>query len=136
MEFKDTIEKRYSVRGYLDKEIEEDKLEYVLECARRAPSACNRQPWHFFLVKSPEGRKALFESYPRDWFATAPLHIIVAVDRSQAWVRPEDSHNHSDIDAAIAAEHICLAAESAGLGTCWVCNFDPEKMKALLGDTP
>ena len=54
----------------------------------------------------------------------APLCIAVCVDESVSWKRKSDGHDHADIDAAIAAEHICLAAAEQGLGSCWVCNFD------------
>lgn len=68
--------------------------------------------------------------YNREWFARAPVYIVVCADKSVAWVRKSDNKNHADIDAAIATEHICLAAAEIGLGSCWVCNFDPELFKA------
>lgn len=61
------------------------------------------------------------------------MYIIACKDSSQAWVRNSfDNKNFSDIDIAIAAEHICLAASDIGLGTCWVCNFDPKLLAELL----
>ena len=109
MNFLDLVKARYSVRSYRPQAVEREKVEYLLECARLAPSAVNFQPWRFFVVASDARREALRRCYHREWFAEAPLCI---------------GHDHADIDAAIAAEHICLAAAEQGLGSCWVCNFD------------
>jgi len=132
MDFSELCNKRYSVRKFLPDMVEKEKVDYILECARLAPSACNKQPWFFFVVTSEKGKNALQEAYPRDWFNEAPLYIVVCGDHSQSWVRSEDNKDHCDIDIAIAAEHICLAAESIGLGTCWVCNYNPERLDKYL----
>lgn len=124
MDFLKLVSERYSVRKYEPRDIEKEKLDYVLECARLAPSAVNRQPWQFIVAQSEEARTALCQCYHNEWFAQAPAIIAVCVDSGAAWVRPNDGKNHADIDGSIAAEHICLAAASQGLGTCWVCNFD------------
>ncbi len=124
MKFLELVKKRYSARSYTFDTVEQEKLDYILECARFAPSAVNYQPWKFIVVKSEENRRKLSECYPRQWFANAPLYIIICVDNSVAWERQSDSKSHADIDAAIAIEHICLAAAEQGLGSCWVCNFD------------
>lgn len=133
MNFKELLQKRYSVRTYLDREVEKGKIDYVLECARLAPSACNFQPWFFYIVNSENVKEGLRRCYGREWFKTAPLYIVVCGDHSQSWKRSKtDNKDHCDIDAAIVSEHICLAAEDAGLGTCWVCNFDPDILKETL----
>lgn len=54
----------------------------------------------------------------------APLYIIIYAANDKAWIREEDGKSHADIDAAIAIEHLCLAATAVGLGSCWVCNFN------------
>ena len=127
--FLDLVKQRYSVRGYIPKVVEESKIDYILECARMAPSAVNKQPWRFIVVKSDEAKEKLRLCYSRDWFNTAPMYIIACVDSSKAWVRSIDGKNHSDVDASIAIEHICLAAADQGLGSCWVCNYDVAKCK-------
>ena len=132
MTFKELCESRYSVRGYTAEAVSPDQLAYILECARLAPSAVNRQPWHFHVVSSAEGRAALQSCYDRPWFRTAPLYIVCCIRHDQAWVRPADGKGHGDIDIAIATEHICLAAAEQGLGTCWVCNFDARRCCELL----
>lgn len=132
MNFLELAKKRRSVRSYTSQTVEDEKLHYLLECARLAPSAVNRQPWHFFVVKSEEKKHRLRQCYARDWFAQAPLYIVICADDANAWVRQADGKNHADIDAAIAIEHLCLAAADLGLGTCWVCNFDVVKCSELL----
>ena len=132
MNFLELAEKRYSVRAYDARTVEREKIEYVIECARRAPSAVNRQPWHFYVATSDESLRALCNCYHNPWLAQAPAIIAVCVDSSAAWTRQNDSKNHADIDGAIATEHICLAAASVGLGTCWVCNFNPQALNEAL----
>ncbi|WP_321480074.1 nitroreductase family protein [uncultured Bacteroides sp.] len=129
MNFLELSKQRYSARNYSSNMIEQEKLDYILECARFAPSAVNYQPWHFFIVKSDEQKLLVQQSYPREWFTEAPLYIVVCADSSISWVRKSDHKNHSDIDAAIATEHICLAATEQGLGSCWVCNFNSDMLK-------
>lgn len=124
MDFLALTKKRFSARSYKSDEVEQDKLDYILECARLAPSAVNYQPWHFLVIVSEEQKQKIRQCYTREWFAKAPVYIVVCADSSTAWVRKSDNKNHADIDAAIATEHICLAATEMGLGSCWVCNFD------------
>lgn len=132
MDFIELIKKRFSARSYKPDAVDQEKLDYIVECARLAPSAVNYQPWHFFIIKSEEQRLKIQQCYSREWFASAPVYIVVCVNYSVAWVRKPDNKNHADIDAAIATEHICLAATALGLGSCWVCNFDVEMLKSHL----
>ena len=55
--FLDLVKLRQSVRNYLPKEVEQEKLDYIFECVRLAPSACNLQPWRFLVIKGTEARK-------------------------------------------------------------------------------
>lgn len=122
---------RCSVRDYSPRAIEREKLEYILETARLAPSAVNFQPWYFIVIREKTNREKLQSCYDRDWFGTAPAYIIVCADHSVSWKRKSDGKDHGDIDAAIAAEHICLAAAEQELGSCWVCNFDVQKCREI-----
>lgn len=126
------LQNRYSVRNYLNQEVEKEKINYILECARIAPSACNNQPWHFYIVQDEKTRAEIYNAYPREWLKPAPTFIIVCKDVSQSWKRPKDGMDSGDIDASIAAEHICLAAHELDLGTCWICNFDADHIKVVL----
>jgi len=123
MDFKTLTERRYSVRSYSGEPVSEEQLNYILECARLAPSAVNLQPWKFYVMTSQEDRVLLQKCYKREWLSEAPLYILCTVQHDTEWVRG-DGKRHGDIDIAIAAEHICLAAAEQGLGSCWVCNFN------------
>lgn len=131
MSLLDLASSRYSVRDYTSEPVSDTDLQYILECARFAPSACNRQPWHFYVCRSAESLQKVRQCYPRDWFLSAPLVIICTVRHDEEWVRPADGHTHGIVDISIAAEHICLAATDRGLGTCWVCNFDAQLCHSL-----
>lgn len=126
MNFLELVKARYSVRHYTSRPVEEEKIAYILECGRLAPSACNRQPWHLFVVRDSVQREAVAASAARfGWLQEAPLLLVVCVDDSAAWVRSKDGRNHADVDAAILTEHLTLAATEQGLGSCWICAFDP-----------
>jgi nitroreductase len=120
------------MRNFSPTPIDEKTISYLIETARLAPSAVNYQPWYFIVVREEEQRIQLQRCYPREWFAAAPLFIVVCGDHSQSWKR-KDGKDFCDIDAAIAIEHICLAATESGLGTCWVCNFDASICSEVLG---
>lgn len=126
---------RYSCRSYRPDAVGDESIAQLLEAARLAPSACNRQPWRFKVIGPDDaaGRAAVVAAYAREWVTTAPLYIVVCGVPAEAWVRPADGHNHVDIDVAIATEHICLEATSLGLATCWICNFDPAVLAEKLG---
>lgn len=130
MNLSDIIRTRYSCRSYLAKPVEEEKVAYLKECMRLAPSAVNRQPWKFRIVRSKEGREKLQACYQRPWFNDAPLYILASVLHEEEWVRA-DGKPHGNIDVAIAVEHLCLAATEQGLGSCWVCNFDAQHCHEL-----
>ena len=132
MNFLELTKSRYSCRNYLLTRIEQEKLDYIMECVRLAPSACNKQPWSFRIITKEEDRKKLCRCYNRDRFATAPVMIIASILHDEEWIRGDGKH-HGNIDIAIAVEHLCLAATEQGLGTCWVCNFDAELCKGLFG---
>ena len=131
MTFSELIVTRRSVRLYDNKPLSRGDLLAVLEAGRLAPSACNNQPLRFMVITDPAELAALAPAYPRDWFQTAPAVIVVCGDHRRSWHRG-DGKDHLDIDAAIAADHMTLAAAERGLGTCWICAFDPEKVKLVL----
>ena len=131
MSFLELAQKRYSVRRYKDQPVEQDKILQVLEAARTAPSAVNYQPWHFIVAVEEEVKDKISEAYPRDWFRQAPVIIVACGDHDQSWKR-NDGKDHCDVDVAIAVDHLTLAAADLGLGTCWVCAFDAEKVHSAL----
>ncbi|MDE6574509.1 MAG: nitroreductase family protein [Muribaculaceae bacterium] len=133
--FNALVRERCSCRAYKpDLAPSDESLELILEAARLAPSACNRQPWRFMLIRPDDekGQAAIRRAYDREWIDSAHTFIIVCGVPAEAWVRPYDNVSHLAIDVAIATEHMCLQATALGLGTCWVCHFDPAKLKAEL----
>ena len=132
MDFLELVKSRYSCRAYKSLGVEREKLDYILECVRFAPSAVNKQPWRFHIVSEEEDKARLQQCYNRDWFKTAPRYVIATILHDEEWVRADGKH-HGDIDIAIAVEHLCLAATEQGLATCWVCNFDAMLCKLLCG---
>ena len=135
MNFLELVKQRYSCRQYQQRSVEQEKLDYIMECVRLAPSAVNKQPWTFRVITSEEEKAKLQQCYKRDWLQTAPTLIICSILHDEEWVRRDGKH-HGDIDIAIAVEHLCLAATEQGLGTCWVCNFDAEKCKEFFSFAP
>jgi nitroreductase len=123
MRFIELVQQRHSVRNFEPTPVEREKLEAILEAGRLAPSAVNFQPWHFIVLTQKEVLESFYPVYHREWFRTAPAVIVVLGDHNQGWHRKEDGKDHTDIDVAIAVDHITLAATELGLGTCWVCNF-------------
>jgi len=111
------IKSRRSIRKYKPTPVEDEKLNMVLEAARWAPSAGNRQPWEFIVVKDPSIRRKIADIAPYGGFiAEAPVMIAVVVN-------PKEDLTHYIEDGAVATTHILLAAYAMGLGTCWVGAF-------------
>ena len=132
MNFLELVKARYSSRNYDARPVEQEKLDYIMECVRLAPSAVNLQPWRFRIVTDKETIAQLQTCYKRDWLSTAPCIIIACANHEESWHRRADNKDHADIDVAIAVEHICLAATEQGLATCWVCNFNAEGCREVL----
>ncbi len=125
------IEARFSVRRYRRDPVPEELLERVLEAARMAPSACNRQPFRIVVIRVPGREAELGRIYGRPWFVGAPLVIGMVAVPSEAW-RRADGKLYADVDATIAMDHLILAAAGLGLGTCWVAAFDPVAAREVL----
>ena len=122
---------RYSCRSYKSDPIPEDVVTLLLETVRLAPSAVNYQPYRFYVVSSQVGLEAMRACYPRPWFKDFPLCIVACGVHSEGWHR-SDGKDHTDIDVAIAVEHLVLAAADMGIGSCWVCNFDVQALSNYL----
>lgn len=127
MDFEEVLKRRYSVRQFDSRPVEEDKIIQILELERLAPTAVNNQPQRILVLKSPEDMTALAEC--TKYVFGAPAAFIVATDESKAWVRPYDQANFALVDGCIAATYIMLAIEALGLGTCWVGHFDPARVR-------
>jgi len=131
MDLWEAIRTRRSIRAYKPDPVPRALAEKVLEAARLAPSAANRQPWHFLVVTDAARRAALKEAYAKEWFYTAPVIVVACARPGAAWKR-SDGVNYAAIDVAIAFDHLTLAAWAEGLGTCWIGAFKPAELKRAL----
>lgn len=131
--FQELVRSRRSVRRYLDRPVEREKVVACLEAARLAPSAENVQPWRFLVIDDPAVKErfaaTVFKgiySFSR-FAAKAPVLILVLA-------RPDVLANRLGrqiqgvafylIDIGIAGEHLALQAEELGLGACWMGWFN------------
>jgi nitroreductase len=120
----DTIKDRRSIRSYKDERIPKDKLGVLLEAARLAPSAGNRQNGKFIVVENEQIKSQLVIASNNQAFVGTASHIIVGIgDSAQKW---------HQVDLAIALEHIVLEAVELGLGTCWIGAFNEDEVKRIL----
>lgn len=138
--FQELVRSRRSVRRYLDKPVEREKIMVCLEAARLAPSAENVQPWRFLVIDDPEVKQryaaAAFSgiySFSR-FAAKAPVLVVILA-------RPDLLANRIGkqiqdvsfylIDVGIAGEHFALQAQELGLGTCWIGWFNSRRTRKL-----
>jgi nitroreductase len=124
---------RYSCRSFKDTPLTQTQIERILEAARVAPTAANKQPVHVWVVKSPEALEKLKGA--TNYLYGAPVVFMVGARPDAAWVRKYDGKNGAEVDAAIVGTHIMLEASAQGLGNVWVGSFDPAKIKADFPET-
>ncbi len=135
---------RRSIRKYLDRPVDDEKVMRLLESARLAPSGNNSQPWHFIVIRDEAIRRRIAEtSHDQEWMRSAPLFIACVADiRSRIGPAVEiildEESPQNDLkkiirDTAIAAEHIVLQAVNEGLGTCWVGWYTQNEIRPILG---
>jgi nitroreductase len=134
MEFYEVIKTRRSIRSYKKTPIPEESLKLVMEAARIAPSGHNRQFWKFYIVESEKKKASLVGACGvQTWIAEAPAVIVAA-----GWKFPSNRGGYMGelsftMDVCTAFTQLILAARSEGLGTCWIGNFDNNKIKKVLG---
>jgi nitroreductase len=130
LDFFEAIKNRRSIRKYQDKNVEKEKLHKILEAARLAPSAMNRQPYQLFVVTSKAVLGKVDSACNQRW--EAPIMIVMVCSPKEAWVR-DDGEEFWKADAAIAMNQVSLAAFAEGLGTCWIAAFKENAIKEILG---
>jgi nitroreductase len=132
MDVFEAITQRKSIRKYKDKEIEKEKLIKVLESARIAPSASNRQEWKFIVVKDENTRNKLVSAaHDQKFVGQAPVTIVACSTESER-IMPCGQYAYT-VDLSIAVSFMMLEATELGLGTCWLGAFDEEAVKEILG---
>ncbi|MDP2864173.1 MAG: nitroreductase family protein [bacterium] len=131
MEIKKVIQERYSCRSYKDTPVSEEKLKSILKAAQFAPSASNRQPYKFVIIRDRGKREKLAEAAGQSFIATAAI-IIAGVSLEPERIMSCEVPTYA-VDLAIAMEHIALQACAEGLGTCWIGAFSQQEAKKILG---
>ena len=132
MDVMEAIKKRYSVRSYQDRAVETEKLDSILEAARLAPSANNKQEWRFIVVQDKNTRQRLMQAAKDQAFVGQAPVVIACCARTDSHIMTCGQQCYP-IDVAIAIEHMALKATEEGLGTCWIGAFYEDKVKEILG---
>jgi len=130
MDFLELAKKRYSVRAYKSTPVEDEKLKYILEAARMAPTGTNRQSFQLIVIHTAGREKELRPIYDKDWFVQAPIVICACATTIQGQPYTEGG---SYRNVAIVMDHLILAATDLGLGTCWIGAFNPDAAREILG---
>jgi len=131
MTLMEAIKGRRSIRAYDPRPVEEEKITAVLEAARLAPSARNRQKWQFIVITDPEVKDKMLEACNYQQFLKQAPAIIVACGKDPGMMSCEQPVE--TIDVSIAFSFMILKAYEEGLGTCWLGNFNKDKVKSVLG---
>lgn len=119
----DIILSRRSIRRYEQQPIPKETMKLILETGRMAPSAANRQPWHFIVVTNQELKEKL-SKWRFSRFLKNSAAVIVGCGEASRW---------ATIDVSIALENMVIAAWSLGVGSCWIGGFNEKEVKELLG---
>lgn len=136
----ETIARRVSCRAYRPDPVPREHLAQMLEAARLAPSACNKQPWRFAVVRAGELRRRIVEEgflagIRMDWALDAPAHIVIGMETSFLTHRLGAALSgvaYPWVDIGIAGEHMVLAATELGLGTCWIGWIKPRAIARIV----
>lgn len=120
-------ERRYSVRKFINKPLEQDKIDKILQAAMLAPTGCNYQPQRILVINSEESVKKM-KMCTKCHF-DAPAAMLVCYNKNECWTRKYDGKTSGVSDACIVATHIMLEAEELGIGTTWVMHFIPEAVR-------
>jgi nitroreductase len=141
MKFLELVQNRQSDRAYLDKPVEKEKIDRILEIARLAPSACNAQPWKFVVVTDSEKRMQIADATAskilsmNHFTKQAPVQLVLVEENANftSSVGGMLTNKHyPHIDLGIVASHICLAAADEGLGSCMIGWCDEKKVRKVL----
>ncbi len=139
--FINLVRHRTSCRSYEARPVPREYLELMLEAARLAPSACNKQPWRFAVVECEETRRRLIDEaflagIPMKWAGNAGAIIALGMEKSAIThkVAPKISGvDYPLLDLGIAGEHLVLQAEALGLGSCWIGWIRPKQVRRIVG---
>jgi nitroreductase len=122
----DLILSRRSIRKYEKKEIPEEVLNQILEAGRNAPSAANKQPIHFIILKDHETKKKLSTTFSR-FLKDAPVVIVGCAN-----VKALLTGKWAVVDTTISLQNMVIGAWGLGVGSCWIGSFNEKKVKETL----
>jgi nitroreductase len=122
----DLVLSRRSVRRYDKKDIPKEVLQTILEAGRQAPSAANKQPWHFIVLTDPEIKNELSKGVFNRFLKDAPVTIVGCANNDLI------ASKWSMVSTTIALQNMVVAAWAMGVGSCWIGDFTEEKVKKLL----
>ncbi|MCR5219108.1 nitroreductase family protein [Treponema sp.] len=131
MDFLQLAKDRYSCKKYSSKVISKEELDSILEAGRLAPTAKNLQEQRIYVLQSPDALKKVDEVTPCRYGATTV--VLVAFDNNNVFTYPGQKRTSGAEDASIVATHMMLAAQALGVQSCWLNNFDPEKVRTVFG---
>ena len=131
MEFTEVVKNRYACKKFDGRQLEDEKLEAILQAGRLAPTAKNLQEQHIYVIRSEEALAKLDAATPCRY--GAPTVLAVAFDKTNVFTYPGEKRDSGIEDASIVATHLMLAAANEGVNSCWLNFFDPEKLAASLG---
>jgi len=131
----DVIKSRKSIRKYSTKDIEDEKLNIILEAGRLAPSWQNKQCWRFVVVKDKEkihqlALKSGFISKANFFIKDAPIVIVLCANPKESGFM--NGQHYYLVDTAIAFQQMMLVAYEMGIGSCWLGAFNEQKVKQIL----
>lgn len=130
MDFLELAKERYSVRKLCEKQVEQEKIDKILEAARFCPTAVNYQPQRIVILQDSLKLEQLKEC--TKYHFNAPLAMVVCYDEKVSWKHPDKIHDSGEVDASIAATQMMLEIHNIGLGTTWVGYFDHKKLSQML----
>ena len=126
--FLDLAKERYSVRKFTEQQIEQEKLDKILEAGNVAPTAVNYQPQRIYVLQSEEALAKVRSLCPCTY--GAPTVLLIAYDDNQDWDNPKQPGIHSgEQDVSIVATHMMLEAWSLGVASCWVNLFQNNELE-------
>lgn len=134
MNFTTLTLERYSVRNFKDEPVTEAQIENILEVARNAPTACNKQPQRIYVLFSKDGREKIRRS--TECHFNAPVYFAVCYNKNESWKRAFDNQDYGMVDCAIVMTQMMLKIHEMGLGSCFVAWFDPQILKKELDLPP
>ena len=130
MEFSEVVKNRYSCKKFSARKLDSAQLEEILQAGRLAPTAKNLQEQHIYVVQSEKGLAKIDSVTPCRY--GAPTCLVVAFDRKNVFTYPGEKRDSGVEDASIVATHLLLAAANAGVDSCWINFFDPDRLAKAL----